>query len=80
MYVIRRVPAASHMRLGWVGGMHFLVIHYTANIVLVLYLSHAATSWGHPTLLEYLLNHGGDANVCDNDGDTPMHVCEQYVA
>jgi ankyrin repeat protein len=40
---------------------------------------HAAASWGHADLLQYLLQNGGDPNVCDNEDYTPMHMCEQYV-
>ena len=39
---------------------------------------HAAASWGHEAVLAWLLaqsGHAGPAAV-DNDGDTPLHVCE----
>ncbi|KAJ3114871.1 hypothetical protein HDU96_001532 [Phlyctochytrium bullatum] len=37
---------------------------------------HAAASYGHIGLLEYLLANGGDPNVTDNDGDTPLFFSE----
>jgi len=27
-------------------------------------------------VLQWLLEHGGDVTVCDHDGDTPLHACE----
>ncbi|KAJ2317839.1 hypothetical protein IWW52_002901 [Coemansia sp. RSA 2704] len=37
---------------------------------------HAASSWKHLELLEYLLDHGGEVDIVDSDGDTPLHICE----
>lgn len=38
---------------------------------------HAAASYGHIELLSKLCtNYGGDINIQDNDGDTPLHHCE----
>ncbi|CAN6674375.1 hypothetical protein TRVA0_052S00804 [Trichomonascus vanleenenianus] len=37
---------------------------------------HAAASWGHKDLLKFLAEKGGDINVRDDDGDTPLHVVE----
>lgn len=38
---------------------------------------HAAASWGHADLLRSLVaEHGGDINVADNDGDTPLFTVE----
>ncbi|KAI9305459.1 ankyrin repeat-containing domain protein [Cunninghamella echinulata] len=37
---------------------------------------HAAVSYNQKDVLEYLLSHGGDANVEDFDKDTPLYVCE----
>ncbi|KAI0635658.1 ankyrin [Trametes polyzona] len=37
---------------------------------------HAAASYGHLNVLEYLISRGGDVNVTDNDGDTPLYVVE----
>ncbi|KAI0649256.1 ankyrin [Trametes meyenii] len=37
---------------------------------------HAAASYGHLDILEYLVSRGGDVNVTDNDGDTPLYVVE----
>ena len=37
---------------------------------------HAACSYGHTVLLCWLINEGGDVNIADEDGDTPLHVCE----
>lgn len=38
---------------------------------------HAAASYGHLTLLQYLLDEAkGDINICDNDGDSILHTVE----
>jgi len=37
---------------------------------------HAAASYGHIHVLEYLVSHGGNVNVNDGDGDTPLYVVE----
>lgn len=37
---------------------------------------HAAASYAHLTLLGYLLANGGDINLRDDDGDTPLYVVE----
>jgi hypothetical protein len=37
---------------------------------------HAAASYGHLDLLRYLLNNGGNADIQDSDGDTPLHHTE----
>ncbi|KAI1797356.1 ankyrin [Ganoderma leucocontextum] len=37
---------------------------------------HAAASYGHLDILEYLISHGGDVNIPDEDGDTPLYVVE----
>ncbi|KZV62912.1 ankyrin [Peniophora sp. CONT] len=37
---------------------------------------HAAASYGHLEVLEYLVSHGGDVNVTDDDGDTPLYTVE----
>ncbi|KZT07626.1 ankyrin [Laetiporus sulphureus 93-53] len=37
---------------------------------------HAAASYGHLHVLEYLISKGGDVNITDNDGDTPLYVVE----
>ncbi|KAI7823900.1 ankyrin repeat-containing domain protein [Kickxella alabastrina] len=37
---------------------------------------HAASSWKHLDLLKYLIDNGGDVNITDSDGDTPLHICE----
>ncbi|GAA6061651.1 hypothetical protein JCM10212_002528 [Sporobolomyces blumeae] len=37
---------------------------------------HAAASWNHPDILRYLVEHGGDINITDDDGDTPLYVVE----
>lgn len=37
---------------------------------------HAAASYGHRDLLKTLLLRGGDINIQDNEGDTPLHHVE----
>ncbi|EGN98703.1 hypothetical protein SERLA73DRAFT_89676 [Serpula lacrymans var. lacrymans S7.3] len=37
---------------------------------------HAAASYGHLHVLDFLLSHGGDVNVTDDDGDTPLYTVE----
>ncbi|KAF8149848.1 ankyrin [Crassisporium funariophilum] len=37
---------------------------------------HAAASYGHINVLEYLISRGGDVNIADNDGDTPLYTVE----
>lgn len=37
---------------------------------------HAAASYGHIGLLQTLISRGGDINIQDSDGDTPLHHCE----
>ncbi|KAK0485152.1 ankyrin repeat-containing domain protein [Armillaria novae-zelandiae] len=40
---------------------------------------HAAASYGHINILEFLLAHGGDVNITDDDGETPLYVVEDVV-
>lgn len=40
---------------------------------------HAAAAYGHTDLLKYLVSKGGDVNVTDDDGDTPLHHTEQLA-
>ncbi|KAJ7170625.1 ankyrin repeat-containing domain protein [Mycena crocata] len=37
---------------------------------------HAAASYGQLQILEYLISRGGDVNVQDGDGDTPIYTVE----
>lgn len=37
---------------------------------------HAAASYGHTNLLKLLVSKGGDINIQDNEGDTPLHHVE----
>ncbi|KAF9565220.1 ankyrin [Agrocybe pediades] len=37
---------------------------------------HAAASYGHIHVLEYLISRGGDVNITDSDGDTPLYTVE----
>ena len=37
---------------------------------------HAAASWNHPEILTYLVEKGGDINITDDDGETPLFVVE----
>lgn len=41
---------------------------------------HAAASYAHLPLLEYLVSVGGDVNLPDDDGDTPLFTCESVDA
>ncbi|KAG7089779.1 hypothetical protein E1B28_011431 [Marasmius oreades] len=40
---------------------------------------HAAASYGHLHVLEYLISKGGDVNITDSDGDTPLYTVENIV-
>jgi ankyrin repeat protein len=37
---------------------------------------HAAASYAHLDLLEYLISKGGDINHADSDGETPLFTVE----
>jgi len=37
---------------------------------------HAAASYGHLDVLTYLISRGGNVNVSDEDGDTPLYTVE----
>lgn len=39
--------------------------------------SHAAAAYGHNDMLTYLVGLGGNVNITDSDGDTPL-VCTQH--
>lgn len=41
---------------------------------------HAAASYAHLELLDYLLSVGGDVNLADDDGDTPLFIVESVAA
>ena len=45
-------------------------------LVLLLFLSHAACSYGCVAVAQWLLAQGADANIRDADGDTPLFYCE----
>lgn len=70
----------------WVGGVAGWVVpgagiglgaenDWTRNPSLVT-CRHAAASYGHDEILRLLIDAGGDVNVRDADGDTPLHACE----
>lgn len=40
---------------------------------------HAAASYGHLDLLRYLIQQGGDINIQDEEGDTPLHHVEDLA-
>ncbi|KAG8686521.1 hypothetical protein FRC09_014073 [Ceratobasidium sp. 395] len=40
---------------------------------------HAAASYGHLNILEYLIEKGGDVNVTDEEGDTPLYTAESVT-
>lgn len=40
---------------------------------------HAAASYGHLELLDVLLENGGDINITDDDGDTPLYTVENIA-
>ncbi|KAG9089245.1 hypothetical protein FRC07_012375 [Ceratobasidium sp. 392] len=40
---------------------------------------HAAASYGHLNILEYLIEKGGDVNVTDEEGDTPLYTAESLA-
>ena len=40
---------------------------------------HAAASYGHLEILTYLIEKGGDVNVADEEGDTPLYTAESVA-
>lgn len=40
---------------------------------------HAAASYGHLELLRYLITQGGNVDIADSDGDTPLHSVEDVT-
>lgn len=40
---------------------------------------HAAASYGHIELLKLLIQNGGNINIQDNEGDTPLHHVEELA-
>ncbi|KAG5647398.1 hypothetical protein DXG03_000468 [Asterophora parasitica] len=40
------------------------------------YFQHAAASYAQLDVLAYLIDHGGDVNITDDDGDTPLYTVE----
>ncbi len=40
---------------------------------------HAAASYGHVALIEYLISQGADVNLRDVDGDTALLICEDQA-
>lgn len=42
----------------------------------ITWYSHAAVSYGHVELIQFLINSGANPNLRDSDGDTPLHFCE----
>ncbi len=41
---------------------------------------HAAASYNQLPMLQWLLSNGGDPNLRDADGDTPLHHCDRVEA
>lgn len=52
------------------------VISQFIPFLLTIPFRHAAASYGHLHVLEYLIEQGGDINVLDEDGDTPLYTVE----
>ncbi|ORX63256.1 ankyrin [Anaeromyces robustus] len=40
---------------------------------------HAAVSYSRLEAARWLLEHGADVNITDDDGDTPLHSCESVA-
>ncbi|CEL55520.1 Ankyrin repeat-containing protein P1E11,10 OS=Schizosaccharomyces pombe (strain 972 / ATCC 24843) GN=SPCP1E11.10 PE=4 SV=1 [Rhizoctonia solani AG-1 IB] len=40
---------------------------------------HAAASYGHIHILTYLISKGGDVNITDEEGDTPLYTAESVT-
>jgi len=45
-------------------------------LLFYLFSRHAAASYGHKELINYLLEKGADVNIQDPEGDSPLFVCE----
>ncbi|KAF8625565.1 hypothetical protein AX15_005328 [Amanita polypyramis BW_CC] len=43
---------------------------------LLSHTRHAAASYGQLDILRYLISRGGDVNITDDDGDTPLYTVE----
>lgn len=61
------------------------VLFISIGLLLILWSfsfdRHAAASYGHLDVLEYLISRGGDVNITDEDNDTPIYTVEtQEVA
>lgn len=41
--------------------------------------SHAASSYGNKEVIQWLLANGANVNIKDEDGDSPLSVCEEPV-
>ena len=46
-------------------------------LLLLFFIHSAAASYGHLELLKYLLSRGGNPNVADCDGDSPLHYIDE---
>ena len=55
--------------------LSFLQQH-CVTFLLCLFLSHAAVSYNHLDLTQFLVQAGADINIRDPEGDTPLLVCE----
>jgi ankyrin repeat protein len=44
--------------------------------LILYYFRHAACSYGEVDLIRYLVSRGANIELQDNDGDTPILVCE----
>jgi ankyrin repeat protein len=52
-----------------------MILYY--NYDYFIWNRHAAVSYGHIDLVDFLLSHGANINLRDADGDTPILVCEE---
>ncbi len=48
---------------------------FTITLIFAIF-RHAASSYGHLEVLQYLISVGADPNLRDAEGDTPLLVCE----
>ncbi|KAI9512049.1 ankyrin [Russula earlei] len=66
----------SRVRVSSLSASHFIPISPNVPDSFTYTPMHAAASYGHLDVLTYLVSMGGNVNVTDEDGDTPLYSVE----